>query len=82
MSQTETIDVYTGEEVAVEPIKPLSDGGSRVELDVVDGPRWRLDVTASGDEFEVVTSWNSAEELADVEPPEWVDDVLLRLARA
>ena len=78
----DTIEVYTGAEVAVEPIKPLSGGGSRVEIDVIEGPRWRLDVTAAGDDYEVVTSWNSADELADVEVPDWIDDVLLRLARA
>jgi len=78
----DTIETYEGDEVEVEVIKPLAGGGARVEIDKPDGPRWRLDATRSGELSEVVTSWNSDGELADVEIPDWVDDILLRLARA
>jgi len=74
----EVIEAYDGTEVAFEHIKPLSGGGARIELDVDGGPRWRLDVTNSG-EYEIVTSWNAAGELADVETPDWVDDIVARL---
>jgi|GEM_PF-658587 len=82
MPERKTIEAYDGTEVEVEPIRQLSGGGSRIELDVVDGPRWRLDVTGTGQDYDIVTSWNSADELADIEPPQWVDDVILRLKRA
>jgi len=78
----DTIEAYDGTEVEVDIVKPLSGGGARVELDAVDGGRWRLDVTSTGELSEIVTSWNSNDELADVPVPDWVDDVLLRLARA
>jgi hypothetical protein len=78
----DTIEAYDGTEVDVDVIKPLSGGGARVEIDAVDGARWRLDVTSTGELSEVVTSWNSEGELADKEVPDWVDDILLRLARA
>lgn len=78
MSQAETIQAYDGTDVEVEPIKPLSGGGARVELDAEDGPTWRLDITNSG-KFDVVTSWNADGELADVETPDWVGDIVARL---
>jgi hypothetical protein len=78
----DTIEAYDGSEVTVDVIKPLSGGGARVELDATGGGRWRLDVTSTGELSEVVTSWNSDDELADVPVPDWADDILLRLARA
>ncbi|WP_049985736.1 hypothetical protein [Halobellus rufus] len=78
----ETIEVYTGDEVAVDVLNPLDGGGSRVEIDVVDGPRFRLDVNSTGNDYDVVTSWNRHDELADVEVPAYVEDVMSRLARA
>jgi hypothetical protein len=78
----DTIEAYDGTEVDVDVIKPLSGGGARVELDATDGGRWRLDVNSTGSDYEVITSWNSAGELADVDLPDWAEDILLRLARA
>ena len=80
--EKQTIEVYTGDEVAVEPIKQLSNGDTRVELDVVEGPRWRVDVNGTGSEIDVVTSWDATGQLADVDLPEWVGDVIARLRRA
>ena len=77
--QVQTIEAYTGDEVAVEPIKQLSNGGTRVELDVVEGPRWRLDVNGTGNDYEIVTSWDATGQLADVDVPGWIDDILVRL---
>lgn len=76
------IETYTGETVEVEPLRQLDGGGQRLELDVVDGPRWRVDVTATGGGVTLVTAWNERDELADVGLPEWLDDVLVRLQGA
>jgi len=78
----DTIETYDGTEVEVEVIEPRPGGGARVEIDAVEGPRWRVDVTRSGSLDAVVTTWNRDDELADVDVPGWMDDVLLRLARA
>jgi hypothetical protein len=75
----ETITTYTGAEVAIEPVNELGGGGARVDVDQVEGPRWRVDVTRTGQLETVVTSWDSDGQLADVEAPEWLDDVLARL---
>ena len=82
MGEPETIEVYSGDEVAVDILQPLDGGGSRVEFDVVDGPRFRLDVNSTGNDYDVVTTWNSEDELADVAVPDYVEDLLTRLARA
>jgi hypothetical protein len=75
----DTIEIREDTEVAIAPTKQLAGGGVRLEIDVVDGPRWRLDVNRRGTDYEVVTAWNAADELADVEPSDWMDDLLLRL---
>jgi len=75
------LETYDGTEVSVEPIKRLAEGGSRVEIGAEDGRTWRLDITRSG-EMEVVSSWNADGELADVEVPDWMDDIVARLQRA
>jgi hypothetical protein len=77
----DTITTYTGAEVAIEPVDQLSGGGARVDVDQVDGPRWRVDVTRTGQLDAVVTTWDAEEQLADIDAPEWLDDVLARLRR-
>ncbi len=77
----EIIEAYDGTEVGFEHIKPLSSGGARVEFDVEGGPRWRVDVSNAGD-YEIVTSWNANDELADVETPDWMDDLVAQLQHA
>lgn len=81
MSEQDTITVQSGTEVAVEPITELAGGRARLEIDAVDGPRWRLDVPATGQNPDLVTSWDSNDDLADIDLPDWVDDVLVRLQR-
>jgi hypothetical protein len=73
------LEVYTGDAITVDPLRRLDGGGTRVEIDVENGPRFRLDVVATGDNYDVVTSWDETGQLADVDVPEWVDDVLHRL---
>lgn len=74
-----TIEVYTGEEVNVEHIKALGDGGARFDITAEDGRKWRVDLSRDGD-TEIVTGWRDGE-LADLELPEWAGDVTARLAR-
>ncbi|WP_135828551.1 hypothetical protein [Halorussus halobius] len=81
MPQSEIIEAYDGTEVGFEDVKPLSGGGARVDLDAENGPKLRLDVTKSG-KYEVVTSWNADGELADVDEPDWVEDIVAQLQRA
>jgi len=75
----DSMQVYTGEEVTVEHVKTLSSGGARFDITTDDGRKWRVDVTRDGD-VEIVTSWRDGS-LADLELPEWADDVTARLAR-
>jgi hypothetical protein len=79
MSEPIEMEVYTGDEITVDPLRRLDGGGTRVEIDVENGPWFRLDVVATGDNYDVVTSWDETGQLADVDVPEWVDDVLHRL---
>lgn len=76
-----TITTYTGAEVAIEPVDQLSSGGARIDVDQVEGPRWRVDVTRTGQFHAVVTTWDCDGQLADVDAPAWLDDVLARLRR-
>jgi hypothetical protein len=75
------LEAYDGTEVAVKPIKPLANGGTRVDISAEDGPKWRLNITRAGN-ITVVTTWNADGELADVEVPDWMDDIVARLQRA
>lgn len=74
-----TIEVHTGEEVTVEHIKALGDGGARFDITAADGREWRVDVDRE-DDTELVTSWRDGT-LADLDVTEWIDDVTARLAR-
>jgi hypothetical protein len=69
-----------GRKVDVDHVKPLPDGGARVDVEA-DGRRWRLDVPKTGDGWEVVTTWDNGR-LTDLELPSWIDDVLVQLQRA
>ena len=75
-----SIERPDGTEVAIEPIKSLPSGGSRIKIDVDDGPTWTLDVTRS-ENYDVVTTKDEHGQLADIEIPWWVEeDVLPRLS--
>ena len=64
----------------LEHVKQLSGGGTRVDVETADGRKWRLDVNSTGGDYDVVTSWEN-EQLADIDEPDWLSDVLARLAR-
>jgi len=76
MPETLTTTAPGGPEVEIDPIQ-ASGSGARVDVIAEDGRQWRLDVTRKGN-FEVVTTWENSQ-LADVDVPDWMDDVLLRL---
>jgi hypothetical protein len=75
----ETIHIG-GQEVTVEPVEPRPGGGARVDVEA-DDRTWRVDVRRSGSIDEVVTTWRDGE-LEDLEQPDWLEDVLARMARA
>jgi len=79
-----TITAPDGTEAEIERVKQLSNGGVRLDVEPTadtDARRWRVDVTASGKDYELVTSWRG-DDLADLGEPDWLDDVLGELRRA
>ena len=79
MTRGDTLELYTGDTVTVEHVKPLADGGGRFDIAAEDGRKWQIDVTRSGD-VDVVTTWRDGT-LADLDVPEWMDDVVARLSK-
>lgn len=80
MAQTGTIETYTGEEVDVEHVEPRPNGAARFDIETEDGRKWRVDIKRSG-EIDVITTWRDGV-LADLDLPDWIDDLTARLARA
>lgn len=76
----EKLTAYDGTDVEVEHIKPLANGGARFDIEIDDGRRWQLDVTRSGN-VDVVTSWRDGT-LADLDLPDWMDDILTQIRMA
>lgn len=75
----DTMEVYTGIEVTVEHVGTLANGGARFDVTAEDGRTWRLDLTRDG-QVEVVTTWRDGT-LADLDTPDWLDDVTARLVQ-
>ena len=73
----DTMEVYTGIEVTVEHVSTLANGGARFNITAEDGRKWQIDL-ARGGEVEVVTTWRDGV-LADLDVPDWLDDVTARL---
>ncbi|MDY6818403.1 MAG: hypothetical protein SVG88_07055 [Halobacteriales archaeon] len=64
---------------AIEPVEPRSGGGMRVDIEPQDDTRkWRVDVSATGDDNEIVTTWRDGE-LADLDEPEWLEEAITRV---
>ncbi|WP_136717907.1 hypothetical protein [Halorientalis salina] len=76
----ETVTAYDGTTVTVEHVKPLANGGARFDIESEDGRKWRVDITRAG-ETELVTSWRDGE-LADLDVPDWLEDILERVRMA
>ncbi|MEA5387144.1 hypothetical protein VB779_08785 [Haloarculaceae archaeon H-GB11] len=77
MSQTETLTVR-GTDVDITPLQKLPTGGRRVDVKVGE-KQWRLDISMQGNR-EIVTTWRDGE-LADLDEPEWMDDLCAQLGR-
>ena len=77
-TQAEELELY-GRSIEVEPVRPLSGGGARLDVSA-EGRQWRVDVSRSGTLQEVVTTWEDGN-LADLDPPDWLDDALARVGR-
>lgn len=69
--------IIGGEEIETEHIKRLPSGGARFDFQT-GIKRWRVDVSRSGD-TEIVTTWRDGE-LADLDEPDWLDDLVAMLA--
>lgn len=67
-------------EIEVEPVKQLEGGGARVDIEA-DDRKWRVDVTSNGEKKAILTTWRDGQ-LADLDEPDWLEDVLARLGRA
>jgi hypothetical protein len=75
----ETLHVH-GAEIEVDPRAQLEGGGARFDVEGPEGRKWRIDVTPEGN-YTLVTSWNSEGNLADLDEPDWFDDMLVQLRR-
>jgi hypothetical protein len=75
----DTMKVHTGTEITVEHIDSLADGGARFDITAEDGRTWRIDLYRDGS-TEVVTTRQDGT-LADLDVPEWLEDVTARLSR-
>ena len=69
-----------GEEITVEHRGP-NGSGARIDIEHADGRKWRCLVTGTGKLDEIETTWRDGQ-LADLEEPDWLEDVLTQLARA
>jgi len=76
----DTMELYTGETITVAHVESLPTGGARFDITANDGRKWRIDVDRDGD-VDVVTTWRDGS-LADLDVPEWMDDVAARLLRS
>lgn len=74
-----TLETYDGTEVTVEHVEALPDGGGRFDVRAEDGRHWRIDVDRDGGTSVVTTRRDG--ELADLETPDWLGDVVARLRR-
>jgi len=82
MPSTNDIKTVTmhGMEIEVTHLEDRPGGGARLDIEA-DDRRWRVDVTATGDLSEITTTWRD-DQVADLEEPYWMADLLSRLAGA
>jgi len=69
-----------GEDLTIELVEPRN-SKRVVDVEHDDGRKWRLVVNSRGEIDEVETTWRDGQ-LADLDQPDWLDDVMARLARA
>lgn len=76
MSDTVTVHLY-GNEIDIEQIEQR---GSKVVLDITEGAKtWRCVVKSTGTLDHIETTTRN-DQLADLDEPDWLDDVLAQLA--
>jgi hypothetical protein len=78
MSSNESLTLPNGTTVTVTPVKQLSTGGARMDIEADDGRRWRVDIPKTGDGTELVNSWEDGT-LADLDEPDWLGQVVARI---
>ncbi|EMA23436.1 hypothetical protein [Haloarcula argentinensis] len=78
-ADSHTMEVRSGEEVTIRPIKPVGEDVVRVDIEA-DGV-WRLDITREGEIADVVTTRDADGTLADRDLPEWIDEVTAKFAQ-
>jgi hypothetical protein len=69
-----------GEDLTIELVEPRN-SKRVVDVEHDDGRTWRLIVNSQGDIDEVETTWRDGQ-LADLDQPDWLEDVMARIARA
>lgn len=77
-NDTHELTVYENE-LAV-TFREMRAGGKReIDIEHEDGRKWRVVATAMGTLDHVETTWRDGQ-LADLDQPEWMDDLFARLA--
>ena len=72
-------EIY-GESVTIELVEPRN-SKRVVDVEHQDGRLWRVVVTSQGEIDQIETTKRDGE-LADLEQPDWLDDLFAQLARA
>jgi hypothetical protein len=78
MSSQESLTLPDGTTVTVTPVKQLSNGGARMDIETDDGRRWRVDIPKTGGGTVLVNSWEDGT-LADLPEPDWLGEVVARI---
>lgn len=78
MSTTKVTIHIGNEKVDVERIENRTGGGALLDLKHEDGRMWRIVVKSTGKLDYIETTWRDGE-LADLDEPDWLDDVLAQL---
>jgi len=69
-----------GEDVSLTLLGERRGGTRALDIETEDGRKWRIVVSRHGRLQDVETTWRDGE-LADLEEPDWLEDVLAQLAR-
>jgi hypothetical protein len=80
MSDTISCTLY-GEDLTIENVRPRNGSGAVLDVEHDDGRKWRCEVTGSGKIDEILTTWRD-DTLADLDEPDWLEDVLAELQKA
>jgi hypothetical protein len=76
MSMTTTIQTPDGDDVRVSRMG-RTEKGYRLKIDVDEGPCWEVNVHRNGGRS-VQMSWDADGNMADIDEPSWLDDIILQ----